>query len=340
MEKYTLRIQESPANIDEFISTYLGNVSSSIRHNPKFKRELEEALKILTEKRFNDKEIPAMELVIDIDGSSFEIISGIRRDPYVANPKLSENRMFNKVRFSASGINGMEITRWKGTFYQFDDFVNIDSEYKKKIYGLTSKSTPTVIDVSHAHKTYTKDGIEVEESRYSDYYFLSCDYHNDDALRRETIIHAPVKWNFDIMPESPRFENKPYVFKASRYLNSLGLVTVQTKSGRNGQIEGAHYPAGTEYPDQLTTGFTPYLTHSNGQTSITQFFERLFPGMRREAIETELMKTFYKGIDNSASVKRLGLSDLCNKMKEKTKFELVNRYHVDANELNEHKRGY
>lgn len=340
MEKVTIFLQKVPNDIEEFIKQYLDKLDDNLKNNPAFKEAVTKSLDYLTRKWDSSVNIPPLELTVYDDGKGFEIGGGVRRDPDNGNPQLQNNKHHSRVKVSINENNVMEVTEYGGTFYRFDDYVNINENNQEEFRGMNAHSTPVVLKVFHAHKTIMPNGMEIEGSRYSDAYPLSCAFEDERELVAETVIHSPSNWNYNVMPDRPRYEWRPYIFKAHRWINSPGLVTIQTSYGRDGKVDAAEYPAGTEYPDKLTTGPTPYLEYKNGEPVISESYHRDYPDMNRWDLEVMLMKTFYQSIDYSRSNQISDRREICESIKELTKEGLINRFHVEENEIEEgRKRG-
>ena len=135
------------------------------------------------------------------------------------------------------------------------------------------------------------------------------------------------------MPTSPQWEFNPFVFKAYRYNQVLGQVEVQTRYGdeRNAKRSYAIYPAGTEYPEKLTTNPTPIMQYEENNMVVTPDYQNQFEGMNRMDIERELMKSFYRGINGSRT--KESNPEICASLEESVRNSLEQRYGVDKSEL-------
>ncbi len=284
----------------DFIDKYLTSIDENFKKNPQFISELFTALHFLTRKKDNEV-LPPFELNVYDDGRGFEIRSGIRKCPDNINPELQNNKNFDMVKFTLDDKNNIELTQSNGVFYKFEDYAKIEKapELKSKYEMLNSRDTPTVISTYHTHTTILSNGIEVEKSSYSDQYPLGLPFESDSELKNQTMIHSPRQWYFNSIPERANWEFNPFSTNSYRFTETLGLVVSQFKSGKSGMVEGAEYPANTEYPDKLGCFPTPVKKYANGKEEITPEYQESFPGKSVWDVEKEVNISFRKGIDTS-----------------------------------------
>lgn len=337
----TMHIMVNEGYIDEaseITEKYLKEVSEDLKYNPVFLSMLSDELRFLVSKKRLTDLVPTLDLNISNDGKSFMISGGVRPDPDCVNEELNENKNYRQVKFSIDDNGNMEITRNSGTFFRFDAYKNAvayNNGPSQEVFNrLNSSETPTVISVYHKHRTVMPDGIEVEESTYSDTCPLSCSYENDSNLISQTNFHEPRSWNYNVMPTAPQFETMPYVFKAYRYGQTLGQVEVQTRYGRENDAKRSYgiYPAGTEYPERLSTYPDPVMRFENNALVVTPDYKERFDGMNTFAIETEMMKSFYRGVNSSRTKDEN--PRMYEAIEERVRESLEQRYGVDMEELN------
>ena len=302
-----LNYQDSNFDIQtELVEKYLNGVSDKLKNNPSFVKQLYSAVHFLTTKLKSEDYIPNIELSISEDGKSFSLIGGVRPSPYCQNPNFQNNKCFEKVEFSLEGKDDdMTITTYSGTFFNFADYRKEynDEEMKQKFGNCQERDTPTVISVYHTQNMFTKDGIEVSRSSYSDDYPLSVSMQDENALKVQTMVHSPTKWYFNLIPEPARFEFNPTRRNAHRFLHGLGIVQVLNRTGLDRdysiRTEAADYVAGTEYPELLSTSPAPFRTYEGNGAVITPQYEQYYPGMSSKELEKELEKIFAAGLDTS-----------------------------------------
>ena len=327
-----LFINDENFDVEDIIVKNLGGVSRDLINNPQFKSQLYDAIRYLIRKRKSSDLVPPLELVVRGDGKGFEMRSGVRQSPECGNEFLQNNRSYNQVSFTIDEYNDMEVLKSNGVFYHFDDYMKIDMDpaYKNKFKISNSRQTPVIISTFHEHRTFMQSGVEVERSYFSDRYPLSCGFEDDSSLKRETMVHSPIKWNYDIMPDNAAYEFVPSVTKIYRFTNSLGIVHVQSREN-NGPLHAAAYAASTEYPDIL--GYTPvaYKKYENGNEIISDEYKGYYPGMAIWEIEREIGKAFYRGIGTSKSQETK--PEICDKMREMTIEGLTSMYTIDLDEL-------
>lgn len=336
MEPIKLFLQDSNIDIkNDFINKYLQGVSDELKNNPQLDSQLYSAICLLTRRGLSREVIPPMELVIFPDGRGFEIRSGIRPSPDCGNENLKNNKNYDKIRFSVDDKGTMEVLKSNGTFYKFDDYMKIDmsSEYREKLSVCNSHDTPTIISTYHDHRSFLPNGIEVEHSMYSDLYPLGSNFESEQELKNQTMIHAPRKWNFNLMPDSAPYEFMPYSVNAHRFINGLGLVTAQSRRGKNGNVNASVHAANTEYPDLLSYAQVPVKVYSNGQEMISPDYQKYFPGMKLWEIEKEVNLSFLRGIDTSKT--RDIKPEVYSSLKQTMQEQMEKRYQIDPSELSE-----
>lgn len=334
-----LHITVNEGYIDEaskIRENYLKGVSEELKNNPEFLTMLSDELRFLVSKKKLTDYIPPLELTISDDGKEFSIRGGIRPDPDCANEELNENKNYRQVKFSIDDNGNMEVTRNSGTFFRFDAYKNAmtyNNSSQEVFNRLTSSETPTVILVYHKHRTVMPDGIQVEESSYSDACPLSCSYENDINLISQTNFHTPRSWNYNVMPAAPQYETMPYVFKAYRYSQMLGQVEVQTRYGKENNAKRTYdiHMAGTEYPERLIAYPDPVMHFENNALVVTPDYKERFDGMSTFAIETEIMKSFYRGVNGSRT--KDDNPRMYEAVEERVRESLEQRYGVDTDEL-------
>lgn len=333
-----LYLNDSNINIDEFVNKYLKDVSVELKNNPKFKENLSELIKFITNKKNPSDSIPPFQLVVSEDGRAFEIRSGIRSDPDCLNERLQNNKRYNQVRFSLDERNNMEVLFSIGVFYKYDDFArNIRdditaSDQMKKLYDVSrSNNTPTVISVFHRHKVVLSNGIEICCTRYSDAYPLNCDFYDEKELRAETVIHSPRKWNYNVMPGRPSFEFNPSIINVYRFVNQLGVVHVDSLSGKDGTIQACECFATTEHPEKLGFLAEPIIICKNGQDYIPTDVQKMYPEMNVGDLEREMNLSFYRGIKTSETMRNN--PDMAKELEKITGEGLMRKYNIDEEDL-------
>ncbi len=317
----------------QIVDKYLEGIDQRFKDNPMFIRLVSDELRNLIVTNSVSKLPPHLNINISDDGKSFTIEGGIRPDPDNMNPILADNKNYRSSTFSIDENNIVEVTRYSGTFYRTKDYVNNNPDFL--VGSMKVNNVPTVISVYHNHRYVNKDGIEIEHSTYSDAYPSSCDYNSDNELVAQTFIHAPQDWKFNVMPSPARFQYRPFVVKAYRYNNLLGLVNV-LYTGRDGKINWEEYAASTEYPELMGTNPSPIFKMENGKQSVDPYYTDVYPNMSKEDIEKEVMKGFYMGILGSKT--RLVNPEIYENLVNSVKNSINNQYGIDADSETIHER--
>ncbi len=326
-------------NVDvkkDIVDKYLQNVSGELKNNPQFESQLYEVISFLTRRKSYNDPIPPLDLSVSDDGKVFMMGSAVRPSPDCGNEMLQNNKNYSQVKFSV-GENGiMEVTKYDGTFYRFDDYMRaIPEDSRKSFSSLNSSLTHTIISVFHDHRTFLASGIEVEHSIYSDQVPLIDDFNDEQALRMETNSCAPREWNFNIIPSNARLQFRPVTTKTFRYIDKLGLVDVITAMGDSRGtkvVRSETHTVNTEYPDIITYESVPLtVRNARGEDEISEDYQEEYPGMRVWEIEREVNKRFLRGISTSKT--RDIRPEVSENLTEAVKNGLVKRYNVPEDEL-------
>lgn len=334
-----LYLNDGNINVDDFVNKYLKEVSVELKNNPQFKENLRIIIGYLTNKKSSNDIIPPFQLVVSEDRRAFEIRSGIRSDPDCFNDKLKNNKRYNQVRFSLDDRNCMEVLYSIGVFYKYEDYAKNISEditaddTRKSMFDISqSRYTPTVINVLHSNKVFLSNGIEIGSASYSDEYPLNCNFTDENELRKETMIHSPRKWYFNLMPARPPFEYNPSAVNVFRYSNQLGIVNVQTSVGKNRAVQNVcKCFATTDHPEKLGFLHEPIIIFKDGKEFIPSEVQQMYPGMDENALEREMNLSFYRGIEESETMRYNPA--MAKKVETIVRESLINNYEVDEEEL-------
>ena len=91
------------------------------------------------------------------------------------------------------------------------------------------------------------------------------------------------------------------------------------------------FASGTEYPERLTAYQDPVLKFEGNSFVVTPDYKDMYDGMSQTAIETEMMKTFYRGVHGSRTKK--DKPEMFETLEEMVRESLEQRYGVDVEDL-------